>query len=274
MFGSRQLRKPCLPMGLSCVLVALLAVLAIGACRRRFDIRRQVSAELLLEANHGRDIFRADGRLDFAERVKRVWVDVGAHRLETTLDAFKRDRNLGLVAIEPQSQCWSRWPKSRRLAGIPVAIYLERGTMDFFVNANDQTSSLSPSRLGTKIDEMLKTEEVRKVPVLRLEDVLNAIPAELDIDYLKTDVQGVDLQVIQSAGEQLRRVRRVRVEIINARYYEDVAGHKTATETEMVSYMTKMGFRFAGDHGVVSDRDWLDQDFVNTQRPEAPTRAY
>jgi hypothetical protein len=40
-----------------------------------------VSAELLREANAGREILDEDGRFVFPESVKRVWIDVGAHKL-------------------------------------------------------------------------------------------------------------------------------------------------------------------------------------------------
>ena len=78
--------------------------------------------------------------------------------------------------------------------------------MDFHVNAADVTSSLAAGKPGSSAALLTRTVEVRKVPVLRLEDVLAALPDSVDIAYLKTDVQGVDLQVLQSAGERLRRV--------------------------------------------------------------------
>jgi FkbM family methyltransferase len=264
--------------GLARVACSVVGVLSIGiaaSCRPQPPqtppppanrvLLQHVSTELLRAANHGRDIFRPDGYFDFPKRVKAVWVDVGAHRLETTQLAWKADSRIGLVAIEPQAQCWPTWPESRRLAGIPAAIFVERGTMDFHVNRSDLLSSLLPSGTGTDRDAKLATVEVRKVPVVRLEDVLTAIPADLNIEYLKVDVQGADLQVIQSAGELLRRVGRVRVEITNVPYYHDLARTKQGTESETTSYMKKMGFRFASEI-VHQERDWLDMDFINTQR--------
>jgi FkbM family methyltransferase len=251
----------------------VLALVTAVSCRRsepRFDIRTRVSADLLRSANHGRDVFRRDGRFALPEQVTRVWVDVGAHLLETTGEAFESEQNLGLVAVEPQAQCWQKWPDNPRLAALPVALFLVRGTMDFNVNADDETSSLAATVVKKNsrhrlLDEKMKTVEVRKVPVLRLEDVLAAIPDSLEIEYLKTDVQGVDLQVIQSAGEQLRRVHRVRVEVINAPYYANLSGHKPMPEQEMVAHMRKMGFEFVADHDVQRNRTWMDKDFVNTR---------
>jgi FkbM family methyltransferase len=259
---------------LGAAIVAAMAGLTACACQParparniQYDLRQTVASDLLRQANRGRDILRDDGYLRFPWWIKTVWVDVGAHHIETTRQTWESRRTLGLVAVEPMSQCWTVWPDSRRLLGIPAAIYLERGTMDFHVNANDGTSSLAASAEGTGMD-VLRTVEVRKVPVLRLEDVLEAIPDDLVIEYLKTDTQGADLQVLQSAGEQLRRVRRVRAEIINRRLYDGIAGQPAGNEKEFVDFMSSMGFRFVSDEQIASKRAWLDKVFVNTTPAE------
>jgi FkbM family methyltransferase len=228
-----------------------------------------VPAELLLEANHGREVLRSDGYFAFPRRVRRVWVDVGAHHLETSRTELRRNPDLGLVAIEPLSECWARWPDKTRLIGLPVAINLERGWQDFHVNRHDQASSLAKSLPGG--DEM-QVVEVRSVPVIRLDDVLERIPPELDIEFLKTDVQGLDLQVLKSAGDHLRRVARVKTEIITARVYEGVGGEGSKTEQEYLDYMASMGFAFVRDIDVEKTRSWLDKEFVNTQRLDEPAR--
>ena len=113
---------------------------------------------------------------------------------------------------------------------------------------------------------LTRTVEVRKVPVIRLEDVLNAVPEGVSIAYVKTDVQGVDLQVLQSAGESLRRVERVRSEVTNLGAYRKLDGKGMATENEMKTYLEKMGFDLIGEAGVQADRGWLDQIYLNRRR--------
>jgi hypothetical protein len=99
--------------------------------------------------------------------------------------------------------------------------------------------------------------------------------ADIAIEALKTDVRGVDLQVLKSGGEQLRRVGAVRTEIINGLSYESFAGEAPGTEQELVEYMSKMGFRFVADVDVVPERRWLDKVFVNEQfeHPSAASKA-
>lgn len=240
---------------------------AADRCRASFEpaepaIREAVPESLLRQANRGREILRPDGRFALPRGIRRVWIDVGAHHLETSRHELLRYDDLALVAIEPLAECWKEWPDSERLIGLPVALYLERGFMDFHVNSEDVTSSLARRDPGAG---SIRTVEVRSVPVLRLEDVLDALPTELDVVYLKTDVQGVDLQVLQSAGEKLRRVYRVRAEVINAPTYEPIGAQRPSGEAEMLAYMKRLGFRFVRDDAIQPGRSWLDKEFVNVE---------
>jgi FkbM family methyltransferase len=248
--------------------------------RPTFDIQTIASPELLREANHGRTIEGADGRFVVPPSVRRVWIDVGAHLMEHTRKEMERGDDMALVAIEPLAECWKVWPDNPRLIALPVAISTDRGMMDFNVNVENATSSLLKSvdnrqvRFGLKaLGDLTRTVEMRKVPVLRLEDVLERIPAHLDIQWLKTDVQGLDLQVLKSAGEQVRRAGRVRAEVINSRIYEGSGELKPGTESEFVAYMESKGFRFVEDSEVYIDRAWLDKNFVNRQRDGWFSRA-
>jgi FkbM family methyltransferase len=241
-----------------------------GACSVNagptWDIRKTVPDALLKQANHDRSVCRADGSFSLPPRIKRVWLDVGANHMETTLPMRANQEDVAIVAVEPLAECWRKWPQGDWLIALPVALFLDRGSMDFHVNANTATSSLGVSEsTGEEFDSLTRTVETRPVPVLRLEDVLSAIPGHLDIEYLKIDVQGVDLQVLKSAGEQLRRVGRVRVEVEARRVYKDVAGEAAGTEQQTVDYMSRMGFRFVRDLNVHAKRYWLDKEFVNAE---------
>ena len=256
---------------------ALAATLAGAACQPRgavppapaFDIASVVPDDLLRRANHGRRIVGDDGRFVLPPRVRRVWIDVGAHELETTRDALERESDLALVAVEPLERRWTQWPDRARLIALPVALSTERGWLDFHVNASDATSSLLPTTEGNAAGDLTRTVETRKVPVLRLGDVLERIPDGLDVEYLKTDVQGHDLQVLRSAGDHIRRVGRIRVEVINTPIYEGSGDWKPGTEEEFVRYLAGHGFEFERDSAIRGDRLWLDKSFVNRNRRPA-----
>jgi FkbM family methyltransferase len=253
----------------------LAAVLLAAACRRAdvpapppsYDIRQVATEDLLRRANHGRDVLGPDGRFAIPARVRRVWIDVGAHHLETTKDPLEENNDLVVIAIEPQEECWTKWPDRVRLIALPVAISTDRGWMEFHVNADNATSSLLDSVAGRpKLDKLTQTVEKRQVPVLRLQDVIERVPPGLAVEYVKTDVQGHDLQVLKSAGESLRRVTRVKAEIINAPIYAGRGEWRPGTEAEFVSYMESQGFAFDKDTDVQRQRAWLDKHFINRNR--------
>jgi FkbM family methyltransferase len=252
---------------------ALALALLLAACstqprsnpRPTFDVDKIVPRELLRQANHGREVVGTDGRFVIPRGVRRAWIDVGAYLMETTHDELETHDDVALVAIEPLAECWKVWPDNPRLVALPVAISLERGWLDFNVNAAKGTSSLLKSIKGNSV-ALTRTVEVRKVPVVRLEDVLDRIPPEVDVEFVKTDVQGLDLQVLKSAGEALRRVKRVRAEVINEAIYEGIGELRPGTEAEFVAYMASKGFQFVGDDEVSLHRAWLDKQFVNGRR--------
>ena len=222
------------------------AILLLAPCPNgnasQFDatLTDSVPQELWSASNPGRTPLGADGFWSFPPQVKKVVVDVGAYKLRRTEHYLKRHRDVGLVAVEPMAAPWADWPDDPRIIGVPVAISLERGTLSFNINEKDVTSSL----LETTDESLLSSDtvEVRQVPGVRLEDVLERIPTNLPIIFLKTDVQGMDLAALMSAGEQLRRVKEVHTEIINDPSYKKGGKGSMSSEEEFHSYMASMGF--------------------------------
>ena len=272
----------CVPMEVDMRLakIAALVVLAsLASCNserpaarlRSSALVEMVSPALMRQANHSRDVLRNDGFFAIPKGVTRVWVDVGAHHLETTLAAMQKNPDLALIAVEPLSEAWETWPNSERIIGIPVALNRERGWQDFHVNRLDDASSLLPTDPKKSLlplsDMAADTVEVRKVPVLLLEDVLERIPPEIDVEFIKTDVQGVDLQVLRSASDQLRRAWHVKAEVIvhNEGAYLAEGKDIPGSEDDFTNYMKSMGFDFVQDRNIAPERMWLDKEYINAE---------
>lgn len=90
-----------------------------------------VPADLIRKANVGRDVLGPDGYFLFPEGVTRVWVDVGAHHLETTLPELMDYADLALIAVEPLSEAWAEWPDEPRIIGLRSPSDASEGPLTF-----------------------------------------------------------------------------------------------------------------------------------------------
>jgi FkbM family methyltransferase len=179
----------------------------------------------------------------------RIWIDVGAHRGETTFHHARENPDLVVYAFEPDVAIAShRYSLLPNFIVVPMAVSEVDGLLEFNINSNPRTSSLLP------LDEdVLKTWQgaegirtVRKVlvPAIRLDTFLDSLAVE-SVEYLKIDAQGHDLEVVRSLGKRLHDVARIRLEACAAGISLYVGAHNRATD--VVTYMTGNGFELVED---------------------------
>ena len=227
------------------------------------ELTEMVTDQQWSQSNQGREPIRKDGFFAFPKNIRRVWVDVGAYKLKVSKGALKRDPDLAVIAIEPVAEHWKTWPDDPRVIGVPVAISLERGVLDLNMNEADGTNSLLKTQPGSLFAKTVqKTIAVRRVPAVRLGDVLERIPAHISVEFLKTDIQGLDLQALKSAGDQILRVKRIQTEIMNTALYEKTSAESMSSEQEFQSYLGGRGFTLVGEK-VTPNREWLDAFYAN-----------
>jgi FkbM family methyltransferase len=186
--------------------------------------------------------------------VDTIWIDVGAHLGQFTLDAALRNPKLLVFAFEPN------WTLARQIMGraanfvvLPMAISDRNGSADFFVNACDGSSSLVEMEESGKAhwrDLDLNVESRVVVPTMRLDTFMHVSDLS-KIDYLKVDAEGVDLKVIQSAGERLRDIRTIKLEVDVApdRLYQGAP-----SRDEVIEFMLKSGFVLVDSESQNQDR--------------------
>jgi FkbM family methyltransferase len=175
-------------------------------------------------------------------RVEEIWIDVGAHLGETTLaQAIEKDRLL-VFAFEPN------WALARQIMAraanfvvLPMAVSDTNGFADFFINACDGSSSLV--RMEERgmahwkdFDHAVKSKVV--VQTIRLDTFMDLADVR-SVDYLKVDAEGVDLRAVKSAGDRLKDIKRITMEVDVApdRLYQGAPSHD-----EVVGFMTGHGF--------------------------------
>ena len=125
---------------------------------------------------------------------------------------------------------------------LPIAVSDADGMSDFFLNSEDATSSLLGFEPGALQSwegiATLKTDSRIRVPTMRLDTFMTSMRLA-QVDFLKIDTQGADFAVLKSAGECIRKIRRITLEVdISAvRLYRGSAGKQ-----EIVQYLCERGF--------------------------------
>jgi FkbM family methyltransferase len=179
---------------------------------------------------------------------RRLWIDVGAHEGETTFPFAAADPSLLVYAFEPNLRAASRMMgRLRNYVVLPIAIAEHDGAAELHLNAYEQSSSLlRADEAGVKrwvTEQEFKVVGSVTVPTMRLDRFMNEAGIQ-SVDYLKIDAQGLDLEVVKSAGDRLRDVAKVQLEAttVSYRQYEGAPD-----KSVVIEYMTSKGFRLAGE---------------------------
>ncbi|HSS62441.1 MAG TPA: FkbM family methyltransferase [Candidatus Limnocylindrales bacterium] len=188
------------------------------------------------------------GRVARNRSYRRVWIDVGAHEGESSFPYAAADPSLLVYAFEPNLRAAARvMGKLRNYVILPIAIAERDGSAELNLNAYEQSSSLLPADAdGVKswvTEAHFEVIGSVVVPTMRLDTFMTAVGLE-HVDFLKVDAQGLDLEVVKSAGDRLRDVARVQLEAttVSYRQYEGAPG-----KSVIVEYMESKGFRLAGE---------------------------
>jgi FkbM family methyltransferase len=222
------------------------------ASRRQLDLP---SLELLVHTpgdSGGEQQFSAVRPEDADE----VWIDVGAHAGESTLEAARKRPGLRVYAFEPNlSLAAGLMGRLPNYIVLPMAVAGRDGSAAFHLNRFDAASSLLPfhpeglSHWVTAED--LGVAETVPVPTIRLDTFLNRAGIR-NVEYLHVDAQGADLAVVQSAGERLRDVRRIKLEVQLGAVplYEGAA-----TRQETLRFLESAGFALESSERQSDDQE-------------------
>jgi FkbM family methyltransferase len=183
-----------------------------------------------------------------ARKYRRIWIDVGAHEGETTFPFAAADPSLLVYAFEPNLRAASRiMGRLRNYVVLPIAIAERDGSAELQLNAYEQSSSLLPADdAGVKswiTEAEFKVIGSVTVPTMRLDTFLNGAGIA-SVDFLKIDAQGLDLDVVKSAGDRLKDVAKVQLEATTVAYRQYVGA---PGKSVIVDYMQSNGFRLAGE---------------------------
>jgi len=166
-------------------------------------------------------------------------VDLGANEGAFSAGVLAVAPNAQLIAVEPGPQALERLRS--RLGGYPnveilaVAAARETGSASFHLTGHDHGSSLRAPRSESEavLGAGAVVMETIEVPTLSLDD----LAGDRQVDVLKIDVQGSELDVLRGGRRALERTRSVLLEMNFFSQYEG-----DATFDALHAEMTQLGF--------------------------------
>jgi len=169
-------------------------------------------------------------------------IDVGAHNGSVFSLPHSQDPTVVVYAIEPNPQLAEKLQSFNRpnLHVFCTAFGEIDGISQLYLNRNDQTSSLLRVHCNDawkSYEDQLQSIQIIDVPVQRLDTFVQA-QRIAEIDILKIDAQGFDLQVLKGAGKALHSISKIQLEVQLQPLYEG-----SGTKEEILEYLSDRGFR-------------------------------
>jgi FkbM family methyltransferase len=173
--------------------------------------------------------------LSFPPEAKKLIINVGSN----DDPPISSDPSIYTIGVEPVLKTAARIKPNPKLFVITAAIGPRQGLAKFFTYANGGVaSSLSEAENFNWAYTPDGYPPVLFVPVITLKTLLEAIPPEIVIVYLKIDAEGWDLDVVESAGDSISRAQTVQTEIL---CYKAFQGQRT-NWPDVEKILTGLGF--------------------------------
>lgn len=203
----------------------------------------------------------------YLPREINILFDVGAHTGSFTKEIHSKIKVNKTFIFEPIPDVFNTILADdflNKFSCHNIALCAYQGNAEFYINENMQTSSLlnfDKSLLSTNnINKDLKNKIIVKTNTLN-----NFMKTEQinEIDLLKIDVQGSDLDVLKGLEENINNVRMIFTEVSFKKIYEN-----SATFFEVFDFLTKKGFilidLYPVYRGVDSELLQSDALFINS----------
>lgn len=181
-------------------------------------------------------------RIPFPPTIRRVWLNIGSH-----IDPpVSPNEDTMTIAVEPVLSIAANITKHPRLLVLPCAISDRVGIAPFYAYNDGLSSSLNlaneaaPDLMGWK-SKALPSDipSVALVPVVTLRHLLDAIPRHIEIELIKTDMQGHDLAAIKSAGLAARRAKFIHHEASCDNRTSYAGAPQNDAELDWIAYMVR-----------------------------------
>lgn len=136
------------------------------------------------------------------------FIDVGAHFGETVMEIRSVFPGVRIVSFEANPHCEPMLQQVGADYLIGLLGSKDDPSVDFFLNSNDLTST--GCSVFKETTDHFKSPTVIQLPMYRLDSV---IPVEAKLNFLKMDVQGAELMVLDGATKLLPHINWIYLEV-------------------------------------------------------------
>jgi len=205
-------------------------------------------------------------------------IDVGANVGQYGLMLRRIGYQGRIVSIEPVREVFERLCATAKGDADWITLNTACGSVEeersINISADSPLSSFLTPSANMPIIDARPFERTETVTVKRLESIFDQAVAGLDDSrvFLKTDAQGMDLEVLKGAGQSLSKVQAIQSEVAMIPIYIGVPDY-----LEFLSYCRSCGFEPTGLYPVVNSPvtgHLVECDIVLARRhwPERPQR--
>jgi FkbM family methyltransferase len=219
----------------------------------------------------------------FHKNAALVIFDIGACEGEESIRYSRLFPDATVYAFEPLAENFRKATENftkyshGNISIFPFALGNKKGVSRFHVSSgspqgkenneewnygNKSSSLLEPGEVS-KVFNWLNFSEERAVEVQRLDDFMHDknIPA---VDFIHMDVQGAELAVLEGAGNLLKNVKSIWLEVENRPLYKD-----QPLRRDMEKFLISRGFRLVFQE---VDRIGGDQFYINSAKIHLPEK--
>jgi FkbM family methyltransferase len=219
----------------------------------------------------------------FPPHIKRIIINVGSWLTPPLSTAD----DMAVLAVEPNLNTVQNIRKDhngKNLWVVCTAISVKAGFENFFTyNTHGASSSLTEMKDKTTFWSKDSAREngydpITFVPALSMQQLLDAIPEEIDIIGMKTDMQGWDYLAIESIGTGLRRVRELVSEVTCHGFSYNPDAPDNDYDSVWKEHMGKpeLGFTLAPGENTAcwenkpaeTNAHWIRNDYLNGERTQ------
>lgn len=237
-------------------------------CARPFSLLKQPSNAAtpyaMVSTLHIANAMTAEGQLVPDKWKDRIIIELGANHINTIAQSlFKQKSFTGkyfVLSFEPVLDKYAANLGDASLPGrltpagyhnqrgiiLPFAVGPDEGTAEFNVPSGGagcaSLLNLNPQNKGKRHLNWAceQVADVRRTQVISLRTVLGFLPSGSEVPFLKVDVQRVDLRAVLSAGDRIKALQRVQMEVTSG---PGERGQGSCYEA--LRKMAQVGFRLA-----------------------------